>query len=551
MSGTSKQLESGRKSSDTTSSLLSHVNQLVTQGLRQAAIDLLDEAVTDAPNDSSLLSALGRIYLLDKQPDKAVVYLRRSLAQSNSNPVLDAGYSSESFTDADAEYVEQKADDPANEDFSILDEADTEETVDESAQNSVSKTLHLNRRQAGQDGEKAEPQITIIKNGRKVKEATPLSSHQEETTPLDDSYEPEEVIAAGNVELERATEVFESTPDATASSAPEPEAYRHLPEKIDQPEAEQMSISYVGDPNESDEELGLPEIESDNLEVVDVDEDENFDDDLDEIDPEIDLIDNAPQDEDFLSEDFGWEDLDDFEEDASRENEDEDLAETALTRAQRARQAAVEVLNRVGWDREYLPLLEITFMESGWGAARIAIEDQIERGAVPEEIMLARQIRSIWFNNEHLWTSFRMKSSAPFMQAEAVYKNFSWADALRLVRCFPSIPDGTEIEAFIDHIYDEWYSNDRLRRHFKAFLKYLRYRVVATKRTLPGDIGVLFSSPFEAEWGADNPELMNAISEMRSELRELGADSGFEMPGTDNKFKILPKEAFDEEKESK
>ena len=79
----------------------------------------------------------------------------------------------------------------------------------------------------------------------------------------------------------------------------------------------------------------------------------------------------------------------------------------------------------------------------------------------------------------------------------------------------------------------------------------MRYRVVATKRTLPGDIGVLFSSPFEAEWGADNPELMNAISEMRSELRELGADSGFEMPGTDNKFKILPKEAFDEEKESK
>jgi hypothetical protein len=44
---------------------------------------------------------------------------------------------------------------------------------------------------------------------------------------------------------------------------------------------------------------------------------------------------------------------------------------------------------------------------------------------------------------------------------------------------------------------------------------------------------------------------MSAISEMRSELRELGADSGFEMPGTGNKFKILPKEAFDEEKESK
>lgn len=49
MLGSSKQGKSGRKSSKTTSSVLSQVNQLATQGLRQAAIGLLEEAVSDAP----------------------------------------------------------------------------------------------------------------------------------------------------------------------------------------------------------------------------------------------------------------------------------------------------------------------------------------------------------------------------------------------------------------------------------------------------------------------------------------------------------------------
>jgi hypothetical protein len=61
----------------------------------------------------------------------------------------------------------------------------------------------------------------------------------------------------------------------------------------------------------------------------------------------------------------------------------------------------------------------------------------------------------------------------------------------------------------------------------------------------------MFSSPIEAEWGAENPELLCSISEMRSELRELGADSGFEVHGEGNLFKVLPKEAFDDEKENK
>ncbi len=525
MLGAKDQQKPDRRLSEMTSSLLSQVNQLVTQGLRQAAIDLLKEAVSDSPNDSSLLSALGRVYLLDRQPDKAVIYLRRSLAQSNSNPVHDNNYAPEAFTDADAEYLDEKIKEPSNEVFSILDEEEAADAADERPQKETSRTLHLNgsrsRRSETTASNGADTKIRVIKKVRKWAGPGQTTKSEEEPIRTDKSSEPEEANTETVIEAEGVSDAIDPTAEAVTNDVSGPEVAPYISAVVSQAQAKQPTILGEYEYEEADEEIELPELNSDDLDVIDVDED--FDDDLGETDPELGLMEIGLLDDDFVSEDFGWDDLDDFEEDASRENEDQELAQTGITCAERARQVAIDVLNRVGWDREHLPVLETIFVESGWGASRIAIEDQVERGAVPEEIVLARQIRSIWFSNEHLWTCFRMKSNAPFMQAEAVYKNFSWADALRLIRCFPSIPDEAEIEAFIDDLYDEWYSHNRLRKHFKAFLKYLRYRIIGTKRTLPGDISFMFSSPVETEWGADNPELISSISEIRAELRELGA----------------------------
>lgn len=545
-----------RKSISSDVPLLSQVNQLVSHGLRQAAIDLLDEAITSSPNDISLLSALGRVYLLDRQPDKAVIYLRRSHAQSNSHSAQENYYASEAFTDEDAAYLDERSEELSNEEFSMQDEVSTREPDDSKPQaESPRRTLHLKcsrikRRQAITKGDSG-PKITVFKRRSKGNQAEQGVDFEEELKPVEGVNELPEIkkgndlasVASRNTEgsLPVTSTFGESLSNVDVNSSKYDDLHRdnHLTTLFDE------------GLDDLEEDLDLDDLSSRALSFNKIFDD--FDDDQNGVDLELEQLEKVPSvdDFDFNSEDFGWEDLDDFEESASRENEDEDLALIGIKRTERARQVAVVVLGQTEWDPEYLPLLETIFTESGWGATRIAIEGLIEGGAVPEEIILARQIRSIWFNNEHLWTSFRMKSNAPFMQAEAVYKNFSWADALRLIHCFPSIPDGTEIEAFIDHIYDEWYSNDRLRRHFKAFLKYFRYQIVETKRTLPGDIGFLFSSPLEAEWGVDNPELMSAISDMRSELRELGADSGFEMSGTDNKFNILLKETFDEEKESK
>jgi len=107
------------------------------------------------------------------------------------------------------------------------------------------------------------------------------------------------------------------------------------------------------------------------------------------------------------------------------------------------------------------------------------------------------------------------------------------------------------VETFINDVFDEWYSSDRLRHHFRAFLKYFRYRIGSSKRTLPGSVEFLFRQPIESDWGADNPQLLNPISIMRTELREIGADGGFEMPGVENKFRVLPTEDFEKDKEGK
>lgn len=59
--------------------ILSEANYLVRNGLRKAAIELLVEYLDSNPDSTVILKAVGRVYLLDHQPKKAVEYLKRSL----------------------------------------------------------------------------------------------------------------------------------------------------------------------------------------------------------------------------------------------------------------------------------------------------------------------------------------------------------------------------------------------------------------------------------------------------------------------------------------
>jgi hypothetical protein len=202
------------------------------------------------------------------------------------------------------------------------------------------------------------------------------------------------------------------------------------------------------------------------------------------------------------SEGFLWddyEDLDDLEEEAQRDFLDASVLEGGITRSERAKQIAVELLVRYDWDVEYLPLLQQVFVENGWSAARVAIEEQMEKGLKPDELSMAREIRLLWTENEQYWISFqRIKTNAPSNQTDATYKHMSWREALRLIRCFPQLPDIEEIYQLIDDAYDLWYGNDRLRRNFNVFFKFLRYQTGAIRSTLPGDCPFSFCASEES-----------------------------------------------------
>lgn len=171
MLGSKKRHNLGSKLGDTIISLLSQANQFIAQGKRQSAIELLEKSVSDYPHDRSLLSALGRLYLLDKQPDKAVIYLRRALSEFDSNSNRNDDYAADEFSDADARYIDELAEDSLNDEFSVLDEIEAEAPVPEEDKDTDSHTLHLNgfhpKKKKVSIIRKGNHKVTVIRKGRK------------------------------------------------------------------------------------------------------------------------------------------------------------------------------------------------------------------------------------------------------------------------------------------------------------------------------------------------------------------------------------------------
>jgi hypothetical protein len=190
-----------------------------------------------------------------------------------------------------------------------------------------------------------------------------------------------------------------------------------------------------------------------------------------------------------------------------------------------ARQAAVELLLTCDWHPSTIDLLQQIFVENGWGAARVAIESKIKsrQGLLPDELALVRVIRGYWSENERFWTTYhRIRANAPCMEAAAVYRQLSWAEALRIVRCFPALPASEEVIELIEETYEWWYADRNLRRSFKTFLKFLKYRTGSMRGTLPGDCAFSF-----LEWPEDDPasesiDPLNPITSASQYLQDLG-----------------------------
>lgn len=171
-------------------------------------------------------------------------------------------------------------------------------------------------------------------------------------------------------------------------------------------------------------------------------------------------------------------------------NESDDSTDDRLSREERALQKAAELIGKVNWPVSALPLIQRIFIMSGWGAARIALEREIERGLTPKELVLAAHIKVIWADNDIYWISFDKTGSSRLS-----HYVLSWPTALLIVRSFEALPQVEEVEFFLENLFADWYENSVLRRTFKAFVRYLWFRFANLEGCLPANQPFDFCDP--------------------------------------------------------
>ncbi|MDE1529275.1 MULTISPECIES: hypothetical protein [Pseudomonas] len=167
-------------------------------------------------------------------------------------------------------------------------------------------------------------------------------------------------------------------------------------------------------------------------------------------------------------------------------------SENRITREERAKQKAVELVYRYDWPHGTLPLIQQIYIMSGWGATRVALERAIDEGLTPEELVLAAHIKVIWADNDLYWIAFDSTGSTRLS-----YHALSWRTALLIVRSFESIPQVEEIDVLLEQLFEYWYENATLRRVFKAFARYLWYRFGDIDGALPARQMGDFDSPYQ------------------------------------------------------
>ncbi|WPL16973.1 hypothetical protein Thiowin_01955 [Thiorhodovibrio winogradskyi] len=483
--------------------VLTEANRLVAIGFRHAAIDLLRECLKSRPDSPSLNSSLGRIYRLVGQPGQAVVHLKRALEvrqNKNQAPHLSPNGHDDDFTDDDLAFVTAQAE-QHNEietlPYDFLSTENSQIKLSDAPQTLPNPVLRNATRNKGYKAGKPNKSETKVEyRGQHRSRPQDNSAPQVQKAEIDRPEDTRSVLTSPIPESPPEEGPFSR--ERRIRQTPPPELHTAIRQErligpyqatVRYPLGEaslhnDKLTEYQLDSATADEppsELLSDEIAADcGFEESDGDED-----DICNIcEPFATISDEEETDALFW---VDTDDLDEFDDQARPYDNEPPTINDFVTRAMRARQVAVEVLMECDWPSSAVDLLQQVFMENGWSATRVAVEREIDKGLLPQELELAMDLRHFWLESPCFWTTYQwIKSNTPCMYSAAAYRHISWAQALRIVRCFPAIPDVEEIIILIEDSYDRWYSDDELRRIFKSFLEFLKYRTGSMPRTLPG-----------------------------------------------------------------
>ncbi|TKF12843.1 hypothetical protein FCV66_15295 [Enterovibrio norvegicus] len=212
----------------------------------------------------------------------------------------------------------------------------------------------------------------------------------------------------------------------------------------------------------------------------------------------------------------------DLDEEQPAIDEANDAGRLKLTHWERAQQVAVEVIYSTNWSGKHLAFLTDVFFENGWSAARVTMEKEIRSGTTIDELMLARDFKEIWKNCDRYWIT--LSKLGPYAQVtEATHRHMSWAQALKIIRCFNWLPSIEELEVFLEDEFEYWYQHALMRRVFPVFMKYLCYYRAKNTPYMDFELGAY--GPEQSDDPMDNGDLINCNSEYRQRLSHAGLDS--------------------------
>ncbi|MCQ4231996.1 hypothetical protein M8P87_19370 [Pseudomonas stutzeri] len=526
--------------------LIKDVNDLVASGKLQAAESLLLEAIETFEEPDSL-NLLSRVYMLQRRPIDGAKAMQRALLLKRQQQAFVETEPEESTddlpTDSDLAFLNDSAEHltPLENPTAPTSKALTE-TVDDSftfIQNTASQypALKTDGWWEGQS-ESTPPEASTFLD---EPEASDAPSTAPATT--DDSSDAhvtgdENALSSATKTIlklahpRKETEAGEGLAKVkvfnrsgrslipaqpTDLGAPEPsdsDESSLLPTTSSAPEvpaSPSQTHDEISDENDEDEDEDYPAHTELALNTPTSPEpNSGLEDQEDPIDLDHDLQDlsiyelGAEQEEDIPDVVDDFRDLDDdyaayaFDPDEVFDSEDPEADDKAdgladkLSREDRALQKAAELIGRANWSISNLPLVQQIFVMSGWGATRLALEREIDKGLTPDELILAAHIKVIWAENDIYWIAFDKTGSSRLS-----HQVLSWPTALLIVRSFESLPQVEEIEVFLESLFATWYENNSLRRAFRAFARYLWFRFANLQGCLPASQHFDFCNPRE------------------------------------------------------
>lgn len=495
--------------------LLVTVNALVSTGKLVAGQELLEEALAEG-EDPEILDLLGRVYMLQLRPQEAASVIQRALLarrlqsafiESGIQPNCVVEQDDDAVSDVELEYLSDESRSLAG----LNDETVWQHEIVESS-NPLSDHLIA----VGADSDIAQikfvehPTLDTVlpaEGGHppaKARKILSLSKRRKSETLDPDPAGVKVIVKNGFQPSEEGESPVTATVDAAVLSsnsdvAPVDDSLKeHSQPFLREPEGfysesdifelvtgtdYSLAVSY-----DADEELDYYELEdadhfnSDVLFDEPADLDENLENEpaaaVDEIEDEYAAYAFDPDEH--------------YDTQGSVVDDSSDLPDGKISREDRALQKAAELISNTGWPLSAWPLIQQIFVMSGWGATRLALEREIEKGMSPNELILAAHVKVIWAENDYYWIAYDKNGSSKLSQYV-----LSWPTALLIVRCFESLPQIEEIEQFIESLFEYWYERIHLRKVFRSFNRFLWFRVSNLHGCLPANLPFNFESPYE------------------------------------------------------